>query len=313
MLAKIVRNIFIAIGLSLMVTEMYLAGIGAFKVNTALYYAIPMAGVAILMIAGEAISLHYAHVYKVRREYGNVTIAVALWGLAFIVGTFFTIAGVNVRSEQNTATRVAGFLKHSTQESTEKELTRDIGLLTDQIASLQTALIVDGGGPRKVRPIAAIEADGRFLKSERCGAINPANTGQRTVCQEYATAKDLHDKERQLVIKRAKLDAAREKLTTGDVVLSRSTGDTAVFASMGLDPESAMIVVSLFIGVTLHVFSSLIWFVVPKMAVASAPGGSGAPKSPQPPTRTLALDEALRRWATGEHGQKLTDDRPRPN
>lgn len=266
MIAKIIRRILIVSGLVIMAAEMYLSAIGAFKVNTAIYYAVPMAVIAVIAVAVEAIAMHYSVHFKRRKEVANSVIAVCVWGLFFVMGCFFTITGVNVRTEQNTATKVAGWIKFKASEDTENELKREIGLLTDQIAALNTATIQDGGTARKLRPVSAIEADGRFLKSDRCANINPANTGQRTVCQEYASARDLAQKESDLKAMRGKLDSARNTLTNTDVAVSKDAADASILTKMGIPADSAILLVSVFIGIALHLISALIWFIVPTLA-----------------------------------------------
>lgn len=266
MLAQITRRILIACGLIVMAIEMFLSANGAIKTNTAMLYAVPMAVLGITAVAVEAIAMHYSVHFRQRKAYGNTAIALSVWFVFTIIGFYFTVAGAQIRTENNAATRVAGFVKRATSEKGEAELTRDKEMLTNQIASLQTGMIVDGGAARKVRPVAAIEADGRYLKSGKCANIDPANSGQRTVCQEYASAKDLADKQADLKTVTSKLEAARDKLNNTDVVISKTSADASLLTNAGMTPEGAMLTVSIFIGIALHLSTALIWFAVPSMA-----------------------------------------------
>ena len=270
MIARIIRRMLIAAGLAVMCIEAYFSAKGGFKTNKELDYAIIMASLGVISIVIEAISMHFSVLFRQWKQPTNAAIALGVWASFTAIGFYFTVTGAQVRQESNTSTRVAGFVKYATQEATEKELTRDIGLLTDQVAALQSATISDGGAVRKVRPLKQIEGDGRFIKSDRCSADEEAKkkwtAGQRTVCQEYASADDLAKKEAELKDKRGKLDAAREKLTSTDVVLSRNTEDATFLTDAGMTPQQASKTVSLFIGFVLHLSTALIWFAVPKYA-----------------------------------------------
>lgn len=210
---------------------------------------------------GEAIFMHRATQIRLEGRYEASAIAYGLWGFCFAVGIWMTVNGAAVREDVKSATRVAGWVKYTGQENTEKELTKEINLLTDQIAALNAATINDGGTARKLRPVAAIEADGRFLKSDRCANINPANTGQRTVCQEYASARDLAQKEADLKDNRKKLDAARGTLAGAEVVTSREPPmSKAIREKLNVDPTLFQ---ALLLTALLHGITSFVWHTIP--------------------------------------------------
>lgn len=258
---KYLRRLVITIGCLFVAVEAGFSSYGVLIGDSDISLRLLTLMIAIGCPVGEAAFMHRAGQIHASRKVGSAFIAYCLWLSCFAGGIYMTINGAAVREEVKAATRVAGFVKRATAEKSEDELSRDRVRLTNQIEALQNATLNDGGTVRKLRAVSAIEADGRYLKSDRCGNINPANAGQRSVCQEYASAKDLQEKEIALKTIDSKLESARGKVENTEVVTSREAPLAKMIKEkLGMDPALFQ---AILLTIILHGITSFVWHVAP--------------------------------------------------
>ena len=258
---KYLRRLVITIGCLFVAVEAGFSSYGVLIGDNDISLRLLTLMIAIGCPVGEAAFMHRAGQIHASRKVGSAFIAYCLWLSCFAGGIYMTINGAAVREEVKAATRVAGFVKRATAEKSEDELSRDRVRLTNQIEALQNATLNDAGTVRKLRAVSAIEADGRYLKSDRCGNINPANAGQRSVCQEYASAKDLQDKEIALKTIDSKLESARGKVENTEVVTSREAPLAKMIKEkLGMDPALFQ---AILLTIILHGITSFVWHVAP--------------------------------------------------
>jgi len=271
------RRALIVLGVVCVGIEQWFSVLGAALGDSKLEYQIAMIIGAIAFPIGEAVTMHRAAELQAARKFGQAGWAYALWFGFLLLSLIMTIAGAATREDIKQATRVAGYTARVDTEAAKDEAKARLDDLRQQMALIASVRVNN----KVPRPVEAIEADEVFNRTERCTRQDKHPAGHR-VCAEHATAKRLATLDAQIREQEGKLETARTKVASTEVVVSRDPPLYKIFAKIGVGADTASFVVAILLSALLHLACSRIWFLVPSTkdeAEVVAPAGpfGGAP------------------------------------
>jgi hypothetical protein len=235
---------------------------------------------AVMCMAGAAHTIPYTIAQRSRGWFlFFIILLVAAFPWAFYFD-FMAIAGIFDKAQ---AAVTQQYKTRTNREKTETELTEELRRLDDQLKAIPT--LVDGGQARPVRPLKTIEADGRFLASQRCTQIDPKSAGQRTICQEHSFAVDRQQKESRRDGIKGEIIAQRDKLEVTSTVVSDDVAGTRRLSQvMGWSKETT----SRWMPIVLTLLAELLAVLVPLAAGYVTHGGMHGSGSPAAATASGA-------------------------
>ena len=278
MMRTVKRRALVVLGVVCVMIEQWFSVLGAALGDSKWEFQAAMVIGAIAFPIGEAITMHRAAELKAAGRAGEAGWAYAMWAGFLMLSLIMTVAGAATREDIKQATRVAGFVARQDTEAAKDEAKAALEALRSR-QGLLSALRIHN---RPMRPVAAIEADEVYNRTKACTDKDRHPAGHR-VCAEHATAKELATIEAQIAEQAGKLEQARVKVASTEVVVSRDPPLYRVFARFGIGTDAAAFFVAALLSALLHLVCSRIWFLVPstKEAIAEpvtgAPFGTGAP------------------------------------
>ena len=260
---KRIRPLLIALGVVAIAAEIGLNGYGVWIGETDPWLRAVILSVAASLPIGEAAMMLRAGQIEVGTKRGDLKWAYGLWFVCLLGGLFMTLNGASVREDRKESTRVAGFLKTSTNEKTEAEAKADRDTLAANIKQIESAPNTNVTTPRNgPRSVDELSTDGRFIKTLKCTDDEAKrNPGQRNVCAEYHLRRGVDKMHADLKALDDKLDKVRASFTSGEpITTTREMPMYRRLREWGADPSFLQ---ALIMTLVLHGFASFVWHTIP--------------------------------------------------